>query len=561
MQHRSFLLAALTSLFLFSACGGGGGGGSGATADVLIGDAPRDDLLSFSAVIQSVRLQRDDLSFTSDLVGTVEVEFLGLNGALAFLVKGRIPAGTYVAVEIGFVPGQYRARADDSSPVTIVAAQDTYLAALAAPLVVVAGQYVRFSVDLDLLNSLSGVVANGSIDFSPGGSCHSSDGSDDALIDELKGKVVSSSQVDGTVLVDGFINDPPVSVGRVSVHVDGSAVLLDNDNQVLTLAAFFAALVPNVTRLEVHGNLSTGGRVEATRIEIEDATGSGGDAIVRIRGIVTALAPPELSLQVAQIKDGASVAEPVLATLPDPDVIQVAFGAGTTFKFDSGALTNAGSLAIGQEVKVRFSDFVAPPFPASEIEIDDTPGFHGTLTGVGPRTETLTVHLDASDPAVREGLVASASTEVRVTLGAAALVLGVPAAPHLALPELVAGLELELHGRLSGPPSAPVIAAERVLLRPGYLRHSLLTNVAAGGGNLVVDGGEHVDSFGTTVKPGPLQVWLEDGCTFTGDVGSRAEFEALFGGQASGRAQLDVLGLGNGYENEVRAFALRVTRL
>src|SRR5262249_38350105 len=50
------------------ACGGGGGGGGGGvTAVLLIGDAPVDDLLAFSAVVNSVRLQRDDLSFTGDL--------------------------------------------------------------------------------------------------------------------------------------------------------------------------------------------------------------------------------------------------------------------------------------------------------------------------------------------------------------------------------------------------------------------------------------------------------------------------------------------------------------
>src|SRR5262245_1407166 len=176
----SALLIAL-ALAPIPACGGGGGDGSGGvTADLLIGDAPVDDLLSFSAVVQSVRLQRDDLSFTGDLIGSLEVEFLGLNGAFAFLAKAGIPAGTYVGVEIGFAPGQYHAKADDGSPVTVVASDDTFFAALPAPLTVATGDYVRFTVDLDLLSSLSGTVSSGSIDFGPDGSCDSNDGSEDA---------------------------------------------------------------------------------------------------------------------------------------------------------------------------------------------------------------------------------------------------------------------------------------------------------------------------------------------------------------------------------------------
>src|SRR6185503_610692 len=403
---------------LVSCSGGGGGGGGGATADVLIGDAPRDDLLSFSAVVQSVRLQRDDLSFTSDLFGSreFEVEFLGLNGALAFLLKGNIPPGTYIAVEIGFVPGQYQAKADDSSPVTIVAPTSTYLAALPAPLVVAAGDYVRFAVDLDLLNSLSGDVATGSIDFAPSGSCHSNDGSEDAPIDELKGNVVSSSLATRTVVVDGFAGDPPVDIGRVSVHVSDAAVLLDNDNAALSVESFFAS-IPGGTLLEVHGNLVLGGTVEATRIEIEDA--GGGSSVARIAGFVTSLAGGQFGLQIAQIKDGASVVEPVLEALGDPAVIDVSFGGGTSFVFDSGGLTNSGSLAAGQEVKVRFSAFSDEPFPASEVEIDDTPGFHATLTGLARFPAELVVRLDAGDPAIRGGSVAGPDTEVRVLLGAA----------------------------------------------------------------------------------------------------------------------------------------------
>jgi hypothetical protein len=259
MRKPLVALGVLVSLFLFPACGGGGGGGgSGASADVLIGDAPVDDLLSFSAVVQSVRLQRDDLSFTGDLVGSLEVEFLGLNGSFAFLAKGRIAPGTYVAAEIGFKPGSYLARADDSSPVVIVPASDTYLAQLAAPLVVAAGDYVRFTVDLNLLNSLSGTVGSGTLDFDPNGSCESNDGSEDEPIDELRGTVQSMDSVARTIVVDGSVGEPPTHIGQVTLQVTDATVLLDNDNGQLSVSAFFAAIHAG-TFLEVDGDLGSTG--------------------------------------------------------------------------------------------------------------------------------------------------------------------------------------------------------------------------------------------------------------------------------------------------------------
>ena len=542
-------------LSLVPACGGGGGGGGGGvTADLLLGDAPVDDLLSFSAVVQSVRLQRDDLTFTGDLIGSLEVEFLGLNGAFAFLSKERIPAGTYVALEIGFASGQYRARADDGSPVTVVASDDAYLAALPAPLTVANGDYVRFTVDLDLASSLSGTVSSGSVDFGPSGSCDSNDGSEDAPIDEMKGTVVSSDSGARTVLVDGRVGNPAVAIGRVSVHVGDGAVLLDNDNAPLSVPSFFAS-IPAGTLLEIHGNLSTGGTVEATRIELEDA--GGGNSVARIAGLVNSVGSGTFELQIAEIKDGESVVEPVLDDLGNPAAIDCTFDGATSFVFDSGGLTTSASLAVGQEVKVRFSAFTSSPFRASEVEIDDTPGFTGTLTGARPGT--LRLRLAAGDPAVRAGCVAGPATEVELELGAAPLVLDVPGAPRLEARDLVLGLTLEPHGHLGGTPAAPVLAAERVLVRPGFLRHARLASLAPTGDDLALDGGEFVDSFGRTVTPGPLRVWLQPGCTFGGDARSADELAALV--RQGARLELDVRGLGNGYANEIRAFALRVRRL
>jgi hypothetical protein len=553
---RALLLLALAPL---AACGSGGdGGGGGSTAvlaDVVIGDAPVDDLLSFSAQIESVRLHRDDGTFTPNIGGTLRVEFLGLNGAFAFLAKDFVPTGTYDGIEITYTAGEYQAKADDGSDVTVVPTTNVLLIALTTPVTAGASQYLRFTVDLDLSNSLSGTVSSGSVDFDPLGSCGTNDGSVDAPLDELRGTVVFKDLAAFTVLVDGFVGDPPLAIGRVTINVpETGVVLLDDDNLPLTRDQFFAAIVDG-TLLEVDGSLGLGGALDATQITIEDAASLGA---VRIAGVILSLGTGTFDLRVAEIKDGADVAQPVIDDLPDPTQITVAHDGSTVFLFDGGGLTDASALAVGKEVQVRFSDFMASPFPAGEIEIDATPGFEATLIGQSQITSDWIVRFDPEDPAIASGAVSGPNTNVRVELSEATLELALDGAPPLVASELPLGLELELHGDIQGPSDAPVLAAKLVRVRPGLLRGADLLHVAAGGGNLVVDGGSFVDPFGAGVTPGPLQVWLEPGCRFEGAATSAEEFQDLFGGQALPRATVDVFGLGNGLPNEVRAYAIRV---
>jgi len=545
-RPRLALVLAVLPLLLPACGGGGGGGGGGATADVLIGDAPSDDLLSFSAVVQSVRLQREDLSFTGDLVSSLEVEFLGLNGALVFLAHGRIPAGTYVALEVGFAPGGYLAqRGDDGSAVTIVASENVYLAPLPAPLAVATGDYVRLTADLDLLSSLSGDASSGSLDFSPSGNGSSDDGSEDAPIDELKGRVLSKDLATRLIRVDGFVGpQSSVHLGTIEVHVGNGAVLLDNDNQSLSVEAFFAALIAGTSFLEVHGNLALGGTVEATRLEIEDDLGGGGGSNpVRIEGFVTDLSQGSFGLRIRRIKDGASIAQPVLDGLGNPDTIQVSFDQGTLFVFDTGGLTDSGALANGQEVQVRFASFTAEPFAASEIEIDDTPGLRGTLGGGGAGPGTLALRLERGTDALR------------LDLEEAAIQLALPGTPALEREALQPGLVVEARGRRGA--DGATLRVERLLVRPGLLSGAALVDASAAANDLVVDGGRVVDPFGAGVRPGPLRVLLPDDCAFRGEAASRAAFfERLAAGIPAG-ATVDVVGLGTGTD-EVRA---RIVRL
>lgn len=558
-RFRVLSTLCLSALLLpLTACGGGGGSGgaSGATVDLLIGDAPADDLLAFTATVASARLQRDDGTFTGNLAEDLEVEFLSLQTTLAFLAHGRVPPGTYTAVEVSFVPGSYSALSDDSRPVVVVSTADTYLAPLPAPLTVAPGQYFRFSIDLDLFASLSGSVGNGTITFSPGGSCRSDDGSSEAAIDEVKGRVVSTDVLASTLVVDAFIGrGGSVPLGRISVHVNPSTLLLDNDGGTLTEAQFFAGL-GTTPLLEIHGNLAAGGTIEATRIEYEDSFGGGGGGgRVRIEGKVDDLGSGQLALRIRRIKDGEAIAGPVLAGLADPSVIDVTFDGATQFVFDSGALTDSNALAVGQEVKVRFCSFTSSPFPGCQVEIDDTPGFTAELGGHVASGSDLVVHLDPQDAAVTAGLVADGATPVALELGDAPIVLNLPGDVHLTTADLTPGLLMEPHGQLSGDPSAPVLAVERLVVRPGFLEGATLADVALAAGNLVVDGGSFVDPFGRTVTPGPLLVWVESACTIEGAASDLAELAEL---ARTRTVTLDVRGIAGQGVDEVRAFAIRV---
>jgi len=553
---RSLLVPVLALLFPACGGGGGGGGGGGATADILIGDSPVDDLLSFSATVQSVRLQRDDLSFTGDLVSSLEVEFLGLNGALAFLAHGRIPAGTYVALEIGFLPGSYLAqRGDDSSIVVINATSNTYLAPLPAPLVVAEGGYVRFTADLNLLNSLSGDAGSGVLTFSPDGSSSSDDGSEDAPIDELKGPVLSRDLATRQLIVDGFVGkNSSIHLGSIDVHVGDSAVLLDNDNMILTVEQFFAAAAPG-TFLEVHGNLTQGGTVEANRIEIEDGLGGGGgNSIVRIEGIVTSTQAGGFALRIRRIKDGESIAQPVLDALGNPSTIDVSYDGSTLWVFDSGGVTSSASLMTGAEVKVRFGTFSSEPFPAREVEIDDSPGFRGELGGPGARPGTLDMRV-AADVATAGQLAHLVDTQLELELGAAPIRLALPGQPLLSVDQLSPGLLIEPHGTLDA--RAGTLAVERLMVRPGFLLAAQLTDSSARTLDLVVDGGQFVDPFGNPVTPGPLLVKPDENCRFDGDASSADEFFARLEQGIPVGATVDVLGIAGG-QNEIRAYGLRL---
>jgi hypothetical protein len=396
-------LCSLT-LGLAAACGGGGGGGgsfSPATTDVLIGDAPVDDLLAFRAIVASVVLE-DGLGAPTPnlLAGSVGVELLGLDASDLWLASADAPPGTYVSATVSFAPGSYEALDAFGAPVTVVASADDFSVTFAAPLVISDSSHQRLSIDVLLEDALSGDVSSGTIGFDPQGAIAlSTDDSPggDLAIDELKGLVTAEDLSDFNFTMDGFVDDDlTVALGQVTVQVSLSTLFVDDNGAVLpNVGSFFAAISPTLSVVEVHGVLQANGFVFATKVEVEDnAGGAGLDDDIKIEGLVIGTDVASFELLVIELEQGAALAEPVLAMLADPTSIQVGVDGATLFYVSSSTPTDFGALAVGQRVDVKFSSttFMAEPFLALKVEIEnDEPEFEGTLTDVAGLPNSIVV--------------------------------------------------------------------------------------------------------------------------------------------------------------------------
>jgi hypothetical protein len=557
-MNKTLLLAALLPL---CACSGGSGGsgdpGSGATGfDLLLTDAPADDLLYLRADVTSLALEREDGTFTPSLLAApLTVDLLALDGVFEWLATGPLPAGTYTGARVGFDGFGFEAADAAGAPVAITATSATLAAPFAAPVVAGADGYVRVDVDFDLLASLTGDVASGTLLLTPSGSASTSPGDDGVAIDEIKGTVTSFQAGAGAIALAAFADgDLAVPLGAVDVTVTPGTLLVDDDGSVFASeASFFASLIAGATLLEVHGNLVSGA-VTATKIEVEDSFGSGGDVIVELRGKVVDHAPgTSFELLLQEVKKGAAIALPVLAGLGDPASVGVAILPTTRFFLEDSQPTTEASLAVGQTVKVKFVEFATEPFPAFKVEIQNAlPRFEGFVTDVSGLPSELVMHLKANQPAILSGDVASTSTDVLVQLDGAGLLLKVDGKPALAPADLLAGLKIEVEATLSGPPDAPVLDAGKVKVFAGRLDDALVGSTAPAAGSFTTFGGDLKDPFGGGVTAGPLTVRIEPGCTFEGDAQSQAAFFAL-----AGSAEVEVLGIASGQPDEVRAFVVK----
>jgi len=556
IPHLTLLLASL----LPAACGGGGSGSGGSAGfsnfDLLVTDAPADDLLAFQVTVQAARLELQGGGLSANLLAApVALELLGLADSSAWLASRDVPAGTYSALQLEFLPGSYAARTNSGGGVAVVAGADTLSLPFATPLVVTDTGYRKVLVDLNLADSLSGDVAAPPLTFAPAGSAASSTSS--SSIDEIRGTIATLDPAASTLVLDAFADDDAlVPLGPVLVRVTPATMLLDDDGGTLAdRAAFFAAVAPGGF-LEVHGAL-VGGALTATRIEIEDNLFGGGAAnLVKIEGLLLGIGPGQnLVLSIAEVEKGAGIVAAAFGGAI-PATLTAQWDASTVFFVEEHQLTTSAALVVGQELKLKFAQFTNPPYVASRIEIEDenaeNEGFVRDIGGL----PTLIVRLDNDSPAILGGQVASTGTDVAVDLGGATLFLDTDDERSFRAADLLTGMKVEVRGPVAGIPGAPTIDATRVKVFLGRLDAALVTSANQAQARFTTAGGELDDPFGDSVTPGPLTVLLAPSCTFEGDLSSRAAFFAAFAG---GGLSVRVHGIGTGNADEILAYEVRAS--
>lgn len=550
---------------LAAACGGGGGGGGGASTvatDLLITDATVDGLLSFTVKVQSLQLVDSSTgALTADVLDEdLAIELIGAGLAPRWVSRAQLPVGAYSGVQATLDASATVARNLAGLPVAVTQAATVLTASFATPLTVTAsaaGSFPQIVLDIDLGASLTGDVASPPIVFAPAGVLSTrATGALPVGIDEVEG-VVRAVNGATDFVIDAFADDDRrAALGQVKVTPSPTALLVDPSGQAYaSSAAFFAALTPNVASVEVHGSLVAGG-VLASRIEVEDL-GGGGAAVVKLEGIALAVdrTLDTFDLVVVEVEKGASIADPLLTALGGQ--IACSYDPTTRFLLDENVPTTEASFASGQRVKVKFAVFAGAPFRAVAVEVEGQPEFEGAITGIAGLPNTVVMRLLPGNAALG-GSVASTTTDVTVDLTASALQLDTAGGPALVPTQLKTGQRLEVRGAISGPNTAPTVAATRTTIHAGKAR-GVVTAVAPSLGQFTFTIASVEDPFGGAVTAGPATVTVDAGCVFDGEAGSLAELAALFAGLGTGATlEVEVHGLGLAGANQIQAYEVEV---
>lgn len=566
LTRLSIVPCLLVAALAGSSCGGGGGGSGGggsnvtARTDILLRDAPADDLLSFEATITDLRLDDDVGGQTPNLLaGPVTQDLLGLRTNLAWLSTRTLSPGNYTAIRMTVLAGS--ARRNDGVEVAVNAVSNLYVATFPSPLVVTATSYGRIVADLDLASSLTGSITSPPLAFDPQGSALHDDGGPEDAIDEVQGVVASVDAGSNSFVVDAFVDDEgTVALGPVTVSVSGSTVLVRDDGGLFaSQALFFASLVPGSTRVEVHGALSNGA-IQSTRVEIEDNASGGGNAnLVKIRGRILDLGPGNtFEMSIAEVDDGATIVAAAFGgTIPG--TLDVDWDTGTIFFLEEHAPTTSDALAVGSEVHVKFPVFSNPPYLASRIEIEsEGVEFEGHVTSTAGLPASFVMHLNSDDPAVLSGAVASSSTDVAVELAGSPVILDVEGDPALSAAAILAGQKVQPEGSISGPPTGPTIAATRLKIFAGRLDDATVDEASRAAHTFHATGGQVDDPFGGGVVAGSLDVTIATGALVDGDAFSESGFYDLFENLQAGQTlSVEIKGIGTGGPTAIRAYEIR----
>lgn len=565
-------LAATSFVFVLAACsdddddnGGGGGGSAAATGtDILLTDAPSDDLLAFNATVTELRLDVSGGGQTANLLtAPVTLDLLDLSSAAAWLQSGTLPSGTYSGAHLVFAPASYSARLNDGSTVAVTATSDELTMPFATDLVVDGDDYDRVVLDLDLATSLTGDVTTPPLSFTPSGDATHDTGGGALPIAPLRGTVRAVNAT--SFIMDAFVNgDPNQPLGEVEVNVGSAPLLVDeNGGTVSSTSTFLSTLVNDTSVVDVRGTLEDGD-VQANRVQIDSLSGGTG-SVARIHGLVIDTADfatgSTFEVAVAGVDQGESLVEAAFGGSV-PQTITVTVDPSTAY-FVSDTSATSTALALGHTVDLTFDDFTAAPFVASDISIaQQDVTFSGTITSTSGLPNEVTVQLNALDAAVLGGAVESGTTDVTVDVTGSNFAIGPNGQTLLLSDQLQPGMEIHTGGTISGTAQDPIITANDFMVTPGKLSNATVTNVKTGGTNtLTVTDGTIGDPFADNVTLGtPIVVRLDPTTTFDGDVTTQQGFIDLFNGLGVGETMtVDVQGLGTTTSNEVEAFHVTTT--
>ena len=497
--------------------------------DLLLRDAPIDDLAAFRATLESVRLERVTGGSTDRLVTTpVELEFLGLRDRACFAASFELEEGAYAALRLRFAPGSPRAF-DLGGREVEVRGGELFVVPLDQALELEGEPYVRLEVDLDLRASLSGDVAAGSIDFDPTGSVLATNGSVPVRVEGMDGLVTARDLTDGSLVVDAMVGDGRTAPLReLRVRTDPATLLVGYDvREAFDVAPFLANLSPGASVVEIDGWLGAGGALQAARVELEDQNGlSGNRFAVELEALVIGrLGPTVLEVVVRETTRGGDLVELLLAGQPEP-VLRVVLDPITLLTTSEGVGREAADIELGDALELKLFALggallqprravVTRVASLSAVRRAATDVSGADVSGTGAwQTDALDVRLDVAHRPQLSGATREAALE-----RSPGLVATTSTAPDVVLVRPVrasAGGVLDaVHdpaGRLRG------LRVASLEIRAGF-----------GGHGAFVEG-----------AVGPAALELVDALRVHGDAASRAELEALL---SEGEVVLELAGL------------------
>lgn len=510
------LLTLAIALILIS-CGGGGGGGAAITSapgavGFTVQDAGVDTFSKVEITVSGLQLRALGGGLTGELLPAPRTfDFLGLSEKQALLALAtEVPQGTYDRLQLTVSAVEVLDLAGQSVGVTLddVSGEVDLTLATGGPLTF-DGSFAPCAIDIDLDRSFAPDTASPG-DFLFDLAFTASPSASDVL-DEFRATVVSvdvaGSRFFARLIEDGVAGN----FGLLEVRVaDGDYLVHDDGRTFATAAGFLQELDPGEI-VQVSGTLRPNGIFDASRV-IEEDDGPSGSSRIEFEGVVRTLdtGAQTFELLILEIEKGGSLAAPVLAALPNPNLITVSYTTSTPIFADDSASSGTGlvptTLQPGLEVDVRFATFSGSgPFAASSIEVgdgrsgsDDGIEYEGDISSVAGLPGDFLMTMDNSEPAVLSGLV---TAPVTVSLsGGPSLFLDAGPEPSLSAGDLLLNQRVEVYGALSGPPAFATLTATRIKVKPGELEGTL-TAVDLGASTITVTVSRVDRHFGGAANP------------------------------------------------------------